>query len=208
MRSPSARQSEILDYLESFAAANGMAPSISELAEHFGIAPATASGHLRALQKKGLLTRSGKARSIVLTGRESTSAVLRIPLYGRLAGPSAEDDRAYMEGVVHLHRSAAGNLPGDSLFALRVGDGAMRDLGIFRDDTAIFAPPSVLSPRIGDVVAAFVGGETLIRSFFPRGGGATVSLRAAHPDLPEAEFPAAEVRLAGVLIALLRRYPR
>lgn len=208
MRSPSARQSEILDFLESFAAANGMAPSISEVAEHFGIAPATASGHLRALQKKNLLTRSGKARSIVLTGRDPASAVLKIPLFGRLGSLSPEEDRSYMEGVVHLHRSAVGNLPSDSLFALRVDDGAMRGLGIFNGDTAVFASPSKLPPRIGDVVAALVGGETVIRSFFPRDGGATVALRSALPEVPEMEFPAAEVRLSGVLIALLRCYPR
>ena len=208
MRSPSARQSEILEFLESFAAANGMAPTVSELAAHFGIAPATASGHLAALQKKRLLTRSGKARSIVLTGRDPAGAVLKIPLYGRLVDISPEDNRPYMEGVVHLHRSEVGNLPGDALFALRIGDGAMRGLGIFRDDTAIFASSSELSPRLGDVVAALVGGETLIRGFFPRGSGDTVSLRSAHPEVPETTLPAAEVRVLGVLISLLRRYPR
>ena len=208
MRPPSARQSEILAFLESFAETNGMAPSIAEVAEHFGIAPATASGHLRALQKKGLLRRSEKARSIVLAGRDPADAVLKIPLYGRLVDLAPEDNRSYQEGVVHLHRSAAGNLPGEALFALRVGDGAMRDLGIFRDDTAVFAPPSALTPRLGDVVAAFVGGEALIRSFFPHGTGDTVSLRPAHSGMDELELPASEVRVVGVLIALLRRYPR
>ena len=208
MRQPSARQSGILAFLESFAAANGMAPSIAEVAAHFGIAPATASGHIRALQKKGLLNRSAKARSIVLTGRDPADAVLKIPLYGRIVDPTPENNRPYQEGVIHLHRSAAGNLPGEVLFALRVGDGAMRDLGIFRDDKAVFAPPSALTPRLGDVVAAFVGETVLIRSFFPHGIGGTVSLRPAHPGMDELELPASEVRVVGVLISLLRRYPR
>jgi len=198
MRPPSARQSEILSFLESFA----------EVAEHFGIAPTTASGHLRALQKRGLLSRSEKARSIVLAGRDPADAVLKIPLYGRLVEFSPDENRSYQEGVVHLHRSAAGNLSGEALFALRVGDGAMRDLGIFRDDMAIFAPSSALTPRLGDVVAAFVGGEALIRSFFPHGTGGTVSLRPAHPGMAELELQAAEVRVIGVLIALVRRYSR
>jgi len=208
MRPPSARQLEILAFLEEFAEANGMAPTVSELAAHFGIAPATASGHIRALQKKHLLTRSGKARSIVLTGRDPADAMLKIPLYGRLAGVSPEDNRPFMEGFVHLHRSAVGKLPGNSFFALRVGDGAMRGLGIFRDDTAVFSLSSVLPPRLGDVVAALVGGETLIRSFFPYGEGETLALRSAHPDIPETALPAAEVRVLGVLIALLRCYQR
>ena len=208
MRSLSARQSEILEFLAAFSAAHGMAPSIGEVAEHFGIAPATASGHLRALQKKRLIERSGKARSIVLIGRDPASAVLKIPLYGRFDDPVPEENRPYLEGVVHLHRSAAGNLPGESLFALRVPDGAMRDLGIVRDDTAVFAPPSELTPRLGDVVAAFTGGAALIRSFFPRGSGETVALRSAHPGVPETVVAASELRILGVLIALLRCYPR
>ena len=208
MRPPSARQSGILAFLANFAEANGMAPTIAEVAAHFGIAPTTASGHIRALQKKGLLSRSAKARSIVLAGRDPADAVLKIPLYGRLADPSPEENRHYQEGVVHLHRSAAGNLPGEALFALRVGDGAMREPGILRDDTAVFAPPSELTPRLGDVVAAFVGGAVLIRSFFPHATDGTVSLRPAHPGMDELELPASEVRVVGVLIALLRRYPR
>lgn len=208
MRPPSARQSEILTFLESFAEANGMAPSIGEVAAHFGIAPATAAGHLAALRKKHLIERSAKARSIVLVGRDPAGAVLKVPLYGRLVDPDPEENRPYLEGVVHLHRSVAGNLPGEALFALRVPDGAMRDLGIFRDDTAIFASASELPPRLGDVVAAFVGGTAVIRSYFPHGAGATVSLRSAHPEVPESEHPASEIRVLGVLIALLRRYSR
>ena len=208
MRPPSARQREILAFLESFADTNGMAPSVGEVAAHFGIAPATASGHLAALQKKHLIERSAKARSIVLVGRDRAAAVLKVPLYGRLVDPDPEENRPYLEGVVHLHRSVAGNLPGEALFALRVGDGAMRDLGIFRDDTAIFAAASELPPRLGDVTAVFVDGAVSIRSFFPHGSGDTVSLRPAHPGVPESEHPASQVKVLGVLIALLRRYPR
>lgn len=208
MRPPSARQLEILEFLESFASAHGMAPSIGEVARHFGIAPATASGHLEALRKKQLISRSAKARSIVLTGRDPADAVLRVPLYGRFTEPEPEDDRAYLEGVVCLHRSTVGHLPQGALFALRVGDNSMRDLGIFRDDAAVFAKAAELPPRLGDVVAALVDGSVLIRSYFPLGGGETVSLRPAHPDAAATEFPADGLRLLGVLIALERRYPR
>ena len=96
MRPASARQREILGFLETFSSANGMAPSIGEVAAHFGIAASTAAEHLRALQKKRLITRSGKARSIVLAGRDPADAVLKIPLYGNLTAPVSEDDRAAM----------------------------------------------------------------------------------------------------------------
>ena len=92
MRELSARQREILDFLDSYASAHGMAPSLSEIAASFGIAPATVSGHLRALQKKRRLNRSPKARSIVLTKRDAPEPVLKIPVYGRLVSPDMEEN--------------------------------------------------------------------------------------------------------------------
>lgn len=208
MRALSPRQQEILKFLESFAAEFGMSPSLREVAEHFGIAQATASGHLRALQKKHALRRSNKARSIILTSGDAADAVFKIPLYGRFESPDPEDNEQFIEGSAHLHRTAVGHLPRERLFALHVNDESMRDLGIFRGDTAIFAPPDEVPPRLGDVVAAFVDGAVLIRSFFPHGADGTVSLRSAHPEIPELELAAAGVRVMGVLIALLRHYPR
>ena len=208
MRTLSPRQQEILKFLESFVAEFGMAPSLREVAEHFGIAPATASGHLRALQKKHALSRSNKARSIVLTAGDPADAVLKIPVYGRFGSPSPEDNEQFIEGVTYLHRTAAGHLPRERLFALRVNDESLRELGIFRGDTAVFAPPDAVPPRLGDVVAAFVGDRELIRSFFPRGSGGTVMLRAAHPGIPGTELKLSELRILGVLIALQRNYSR
>ena len=208
MRALSPRQQEILKFLETFAAEFGMSPSLREVAEHFGIAQATASGHLRALQKKHALRRSNKARSIVLTSGDAADAVFKIPLYGRFESPDPEDNEQFIEGAAHLHRTAVGHLPRERLFALHVNDESMRDLGIFRGDTAIFAPPDEVPPRLGDVVAAFVGDRELIRSFFPHGAEGKVMLRAAHPGVPGVELEASEVRILGVLIALQRSYPR
>ena len=206
MRELSKRQREVLEFLEAFSAANGMAPTICELAAHFEIAPATAAGHLRALQKKRRLVRSSKARSIVFAEHDTPDAILKIPVYGRLADPVPEENRSYWEGVTYLHRSVLGRSSRHRLFALRMGDESMRGLGIYRGDVAIFAPPEPV-PRFGDVVAVFVDGDVLVRSFFPRSSG-TVSLSAAHPEIPALELAPESFKLVGVLIALQRDYPR
>ena len=207
MRALSARQREVLEFLRAFASSHGMAPSISEVAQHFHIAPATAAEHLRALRNKHIINRSGRARSIVLVSGDPAEAVMKIPLYGRLTSPDIADNRHLMEGIVYLRRPAAGRQAHEGCFALHVRDESMRGLGIFRDDVAIFAQTGDNAPRLGDVVAAFVRGAELIRSYFPRERTGTAVLRAAHPDVPDLELENAEVHLLGVLIALQREYP-
>ena len=207
MRALSARQREVLEFLRAFASSHGMAPTIREVARHFHIAPTTAAEHLRALRNKHLINRSGRARSIVLVSGDPAEAVMKIPLYGRLTSPGIADNRHLMEGIVYLRRPAAGRQNPGGCFALHVRDESMRGLGIFRDDVAIFAQIGDNAPRLGDVVAAFVRGAELIRSYFPRENSGTVVLRAAHPDIPDLELENAEVHLLGVLIALQREYP-
>ncbi|MBQ6351974.1 MAG: hypothetical protein IJJ28_01735 [Lentisphaeria bacterium] len=207
MRALSPRQREVLEFLRNYSASHGMAPTIVEVAERFGIAAATAAGHLRALQKKHLLHRSGRARSIVLASGDGGNAVLKIPLYGNLNSPEIAENRHLMEGIVLLHRPATNRLSPEEFFALHVRDESMRDLGIFRNDVAIFAPTGQRPPRLGDVVAAFVGGGAVIRSYFRREPTGTAILRAAHPGIPDLELADREARLLGVLIALQREYP-
>ena len=208
MRALSPRQREVLEFLRDFASSHGMAPSIREVARHFGVAPATAAGHLRALQRKHLVTRSDRARSIVLVSGDPAEAVMKIPLYGRLISPDLADSRHLMEGIVLLHRMAAGRRRPDGFFALQMRDESMRGLGIFRGDVAVFAPVGDDGPRLGDVAAVFIDGGELVRGIFPGGRPGVSILRAAHPDIPDREVEDSALHLLGVLVALQREYPR
>ena len=66
MKGLTEKQKNMIDFIEEFVNANGMAPTIYEIAENFGIKTSTVFAHIRALQKKSILTRSSKARSISL----------------------------------------------------------------------------------------------------------------------------------------------
>lgn len=207
MKELSSRQREVLAFIEKYLSEHGFPPSVGEIARSSGIAPATAAGHVGALRRKGLLDRTSQARSIVLApGVAAASPMVGIPIYSRISSPDVGGDHAGIEGVCCLHRSELGRLPSEKLFAFRVGDEAMRDLGIFRNDVAVLRPPEP-PPQVGDVVAAIVDGEAALRSFFPRGDGVAV-LRAAHGGVPEREFSPDELKLVGVLIAVQRFYLR
>ena len=207
MKELSSRQREVLAFVEKYLAEHGFPPSVGEIARNSGIAPATAAGHVGALRRKGLLDRTPQARSIVLApGIAAASPVVRIPIYSRISRPESGGDRSGVEGYCTLHRSELGNLSPTPLFALRVGDEAMRGLGIFRNDIAVLRQPEP-PPRVGDVVALVIDGETWLRSFFPLADG-SVELRPAHDGVPAAKFPRSALQLVGVLIAIQRFYLR
>ena len=53
------RQRQILDYLNSYSAANGYAPSFEEIAEHFNYnSLATVHEHLTNIERKGYIKRT------------------------------------------------------------------------------------------------------------------------------------------------------
>lgn len=66
MKGLTEKQQNIVEFIEDFTAAMEMMPTIYEIAEHFGIKTSTVFAHIRALQKKNVLHRSSKARSISL----------------------------------------------------------------------------------------------------------------------------------------------
>ena len=52
------RQKEILVFIRQFLASHGFPPTIREIGTHFNIAPASALGHLHALETKGFIRRT------------------------------------------------------------------------------------------------------------------------------------------------------
>src|SRR3989338_8688254 len=81
----SKRQSEILEFIGNFRKKNGFAPSLAEIANHFGVSVPTIHQHVSYLRKKNLLTtEKGKRRSIQAFSDHKRGAV-EIPLMGLIA---------------------------------------------------------------------------------------------------------------------------
>ena len=203
------KQRQMLDFIAVFMRREGMAPTVYEIADQFGIRAATAFAHLRALQRKGAIKRSSKARSLALTGPArrpgpATPAVsaaaadpnpfLSVPMLGRIAAGAPMPAEEQAGEILRfdpslLPRGAARQ----KLFALRVTGESMRDLGILDGDLVLARQTT--EARSGDLVVALVGGtETTVKTLVlhPRG---VVELRPANPDYPPQRYPAGGVSI-------------
>jgi len=195
MKKLTEKQQQILEFIAEFGIREGMAPTVYELAAHFGIKTSTVFAHLRALQRKGQLTRTSQARSIKLTdranSRHSKFSGFVIKLEGT-SGPIGD----YM--ISSQFCSDAG-----FCFALKVPDDAMRDFGIFTDDVVLVGTNRKVCP--GDLVAVEVQGQTLLRNVYPRSRN-RLELRPGNPDFPVHTYCLNNVKIRGVIAGLQRKY--
>ena len=206
MKGLTEKQQEMLDYIEQFGRRESMAPTVYEIADYFKIKSATAFAHLRALQRKGYITRSSKARSLSLLHADKSrnrSFLLDIPVVGHVSAGAPLLAEEQIEAHLQLD---PGMLPrgagGHKIFGLRIFGDSMRDLGILDGDVVIVK--QVGSAGIGDIVVALVNSETTVKSLYVKEG--KVELRPANPNFKSQFYPAEKVFIQGVVIGLQRVY--
>ena len=88
-------------------------------------------------------------------------------------------------------------------FALKVSDDAMCNFGIFHGDAVIVRQTWEFNP--GDIVVATVDDKNQIRSAYSKPQG-KIELRPANPKFKTQVFPATEITIRGVVVALQREY--
>lgn len=193
------RQHEILAFIRERADQRGTAPTLREIMDHFGFSsPATVSGHLDLLEKKGAIRREpGRSRNILLPGHRARP-LIEIPLYGMIpagypSGQEQEPERCISidPETIRLPQSAR-------TFALQVRGDSMIGAGILDKDIVIL---ELAEPRNRDIVAALIDGETTLKRFLVQGG--RPFLRAENPAYPDL-IPARELVIQGIMRALVR----
>jgi len=104
MKTLTARQKEVLDFISSYLDQHSYPPTIREIAESFSISVKGGYDHVKALEKKGFL-RLGENRSRaleILRRDKPERSVVELPLLGTVAaGKPITADENY-SGVVHV----------------------------------------------------------------------------------------------------------
>jgi repressor LexA len=200
----SEKQEAVLRFLACFQKEQGFPPTTREVAHHFGFrSDRSARDHLRALERKGYLRRLlGKTRGLALERdrlpwpREYANA---LPLVGAIAAGRPILAVENLEDTLSIDPAffSAGEC-----FAVRVQGESMVGKGILDGDIVVIRRQEAAQP--GQVVAALIGEEVTLKSYFP--GQDRVELRAANPAVPSLVFEAAQApAVLGVMVGLLRK---
>lgn len=196
------RQQQILDFVLSHQARQGVFPTLREIQAHFRFAsPFAVSRHLQALDKKGVLKRQpGKSRAFVSPSGFATPSA-RIPLYGTIPAGLPVDAVQEPDSHVGVDLATLGVPNGTTVYALTVRGDSMEGANILDGDYVFLTPRE---PRPRDIVAALIDGESTLKRYLVQRG--EPFLRAENPRYPDL-LPAQELIIQGVMVGLLRRHP-
>ena len=204
----SARQRNILEYIEQQIRERGYPPSVREIGDAVGLtSPSTVHSHLNTLQRLGYLRRDPtKPRAIEVRYDTNSGAMMErrpvrhIPLVGDVA---AGTDVLAEENVEELLPVPVDFTGDGELFMLRVRGDSMIDLGILDGDFVVAT--QIANPNNGDIVVAGIpGGEATIKTYGR--SGAEVTLTPANPTMEPMHFSAEDVEIYGKVVTVMRRY--
>jgi repressor LexA len=189
------RQEMVLQYIQSSITERGYPPTLREIGNFMGIRSTNGvNDHLRALERKGYLTREDmKSRALRPTvldfkahgtngggglngsevgdGAARDSAMpplddsfIEIPILGRVAAGQLTEAIQSSEDTVRIDRMLVGGASRD-VFGLRVRGESMINAGI-RDGDYVFVRKQ-LDARKGEIIVALVGEEATCKYYYP-----------------------------------------
>lgn len=192
-------QKRVHDFLRTYIALHGHAPSYDEIRKHLGFRSLNAVyKHVKQLEERGMVRSLGKNRKRALELVELRTAGASIPFLGIVAAGKPVEAVEVPE-TVDVPESL---LAGGEHFALRVRGDSMVEEGIREGDILIVKKQP--TAENGQTVVALVQGEATVKRFFLQ--GPVVELRPANSAMSPMVVAAEEVEILGVVVGLVRHY--
>ena len=193
------RQREVYEFIREKIRSRGYGPTVREIGRHFNIrSPNGVMCHLRALERKGLITREpNMSRAIMLTGEAATAGGTGLPLVGQIAAGVLHEA---IEQREELDLSSL--FSGDNLVALRVQGDSMIEDQIADGDYVILRRQETAQP--GQIVVALTDeGEATLKRWYPEPENGRIRLEPANAAMQPIYVKNA--RVLGVVVGVVRR---
>ncbi len=171
------RQQMVLDFIRQSIHDRGYPPTLREIGARMGIRSTNGvNDHLRALERKGYLTREDmKSRALRPTGLGAPLAegeasepandvdLVEVVVLGRVAAGLPLLAEEHVIDTVRIDRTLVRG--GREVFGLKVHGDSMIEAGILNGDY-IFVKKQLTASR-GEIVVALIGDEATVKYYFP-----------------------------------------
>lgn len=199
------RQKQIFDYINENIDKYGYAPTLTEIADHFGLSSlATVHEHLEVLEKKGLIRRyRGAVRGIEVVenknNNDTTIRSIELPIMGFIAcGAPIEP---YTDPNATLMVNGTYVKPGDKSFVLQAKGDSMIDDGILNGDFVVVKEQG--NANNGDIVVAVLkNGFATLKRFYKE----TDRIRLQPANSTMSPIYVREVEIRGKVVAVIRQF--
>ena len=212
------RQQMVLDFIRQSIHDRGYPPTLREIGARMGIRSTNGvNDHLRALERKGYLTREDmKSRALrptnlgvqVLGSGVPSEPVandvdfVEVPVLGRVAAGLPLLAEEQVIDTVHIDRTLVKG--GREVFGLKVHGDSMIEAGILNGDY-IFVKKQLTASR-GDIVVALIGDEATVKYYYPERDH--VRFQPANKNMAPIYVRAQDFKptmLLGVVVGVYRR---
>ncbi|HOY67044.1 MAG TPA: transcriptional repressor LexA [Candidatus Ozemobacteraceae bacterium] len=196
------RQQQVLQFVRSFFAAHGYAPTIVEICEGLGLSSsATVHKHLRMLVEKGhidALPRRSRGLQVKASQAPSGGGV-DVPLLGTVTAGRPIEMSDWNETIT-LPECMVGR---GETFVLKVRGESMIDEAI-RDGDLVVVEKRDSAPNGEMVIACLDHEQVTLKRLYRE--GPRVRLQPSNPAMPPILVEGGDVTIKGVVIGVLRRY--
>ncbi len=212
------RQQMVLDFIRESIQDRGYPPTLREIGARMGIRSTNGvNDHLRALERKGYLTREDmKSRALrptslgtpvlgeagALPEPANDVDLVEIQVLGRVAAGLPLLAEEHVIDTVRIDRTLVKG--GRDVFGLKVHGDSMIDAGILSGDY-IFVKKQLTASR-GEIVVALIGDEATVKYYFPEKDH--VRFQPANRTMAPIYVRAADFKptmLLGVVVGVFRR---
>jgi repressor LexA len=193
------RQREILDYYQAYTEDAGISPTLEETAQHFGVSKVTIFGHVKELERKGILRKPkpGVSRGLQIVGDDTRpSGCLNI--LGTIAAGAPIETLEDPE-LLDLGELAP---QGKDVYVLRVRGSSMIQDSI-RDGDLVVVERTERAWNGQIVVAILPDEEATLKRYYEEPDG-RIRLQPANSAMKPIVVPEVEIR--GVVLGVVRRY--
>ena len=194
------RQLAVYEFIRDKIRTRGYGPTVREIGTHFDIAsPNGVVCHLKALEKKGMITRDpGMSRAIELAIEPCHRG---LPLAGRIAAgvlhEAIEQDEWINFGEMFDPKRK-------NLFVLEVNGDSMIDEHIEDGDYVVVHGRETANN--GEMVIALVDGTSATVKRFYREPGGWIRLQPANDDVTPIRAHEDDILVQGVVVGVIRKY--
>ena len=204
------RQREVMDFIAGFLREHAYSPSFEEVGRGLHLSSlATVHKHISTLERKGFLKRGyNKSRSLeagpkylqeMRLARQERASSIELPLLGRIAAGQPVEAPQQPETISLSDFTGRNNV-----FVLQVkGDSMIEDH--IMDGDYILVEKTENVPD-GEMTVALVGGtESTLKRLYREPGG-RIRLQPSNAQMEPIRVLAADVKVQGRVVGVLRRY--
>ncbi|MFC1538527.1 transcriptional repressor LexA [Candidatus Latescibacterota bacterium] len=201
------RQQDILDFIESFQKERGYPPTLRDIGNEFGIKSTNGVRvNLAALEKKQyIIRRPWLSRGIELINvpkvEATDSEVGYVPIIGKITAGEPIFSSENIDGMLAVDDSF---LKTKKVFALKVKDDSMKNVGIFKGDYVLAKRQH--SADSGEIIVFMIKNEITVKRYDSEGDKVYLIPENDKYETRMVRKTSSELQIAGKVVGLMRKY--